>query len=219
MRAHFLNNRILIILIQLVLMVSVSTSSCSQDTGNAAKKGQEPSKALTADQAQQIKTILSGYNPSTLTPDIAKEIHEKFRAAGIHPGPDTKDAIIAAGFDPEKLRTLAPPPDKSGKEGKNPPSVDERLKMLEEKVIKPLGLTDTQNGTIKNAYIVFFTEMDKLRAPADDKQAPPDRSKVEPLEKARDEKIHKVLTDDQFSKYHELEKASRPPKPNANEVR
>lgn len=33
----------------------------------------------------------------------------KFREAGIHGGPETREAIIAAGFDPEKLRSLNPP--------------------------------------------------------------------------------------------------------------
>ena len=72
----------------------------------------------------------SHYNASKLTAADAKAIHEKLREAGIHAWPETRDAIIAAGFDPEKLRTLDPPknPDNQGKP--SPPSDEERLKTL-----------------------------------------------------------------------------------------
>ena len=43
-------------------------------------------------------------------------------------------------------------------------------------------------------------------------QVPMDKSKVDPLERTRDEKTRLVLSKDQFMKYQELEKVSRPPR-------
>lgn len=65
---------------------------------------------LTEAQQAQVKSILSKYDAATLTADQARAIHEAFRAAGLRGGPAVGDAIRAAGFDPEKLRELAPPP-------------------------------------------------------------------------------------------------------------
>lgn len=78
---------------------------------------------LSESQQAQVKAILSKYDPKTLTADQAKAIHEAFRQAGLRGGPAMGDAIRAAGFDPEKLRDLAPPPDRSpGAGGERRPS-------------------------------------------------------------------------------------------------
>ena len=69
---------------------------------------------LTADQVATVKAILSKYDPATLTAEQAKAIHEAFRKAGLRGGPAMGDAIKAAGFDPDKLRDLAPPPGREG---------------------------------------------------------------------------------------------------------
>ena len=127
-------------IIVIMLIVLIQGESISQDNQNPKQKNDKNSQTLTAEQTAQIKTILSQYNASTLTAKEAKETHEKFREAGIHAGPETKDAIIAAGFDPEKLRTLAPPPTHDKKDGSNPSTIEERLKVVEEKIIKPLSL-------------------------------------------------------------------------------
>ena len=68
------------------------------------------SETLTDAQKEQVKAILSKYNASTLTADQAKAIHEAFRQAGLRGGPAMGDTLKAAGFDPDKLRDLAPPP-------------------------------------------------------------------------------------------------------------
>lgn len=73
-----------------------------------------PSETLTPAQVEQVKAILSKYDPATLTADQAKAIHEAFRQVGIHGGPAMGEAVKAAGFDPDKLRDLAPPPDRKG---------------------------------------------------------------------------------------------------------
>ncbi|MEI7635442.1 MAG: hypothetical protein WCK47_14315 [bacterium] len=77
---------------------------------------------LTDEQAKQVKTILTKYNANTLTADQARAIHEAFRQAGLRGGPAMGDAIKAAGFDPDKLRDLAPSPGKDSKGGRRPPS-------------------------------------------------------------------------------------------------
>jgi len=75
---------------------------------------------LTEAQKGQVKAILSKYDASTLTADQAKAIHEAFRQAGLRGGPAIADTIKAAGFDPDKLRDLAPPPDRAGGGNRRP---------------------------------------------------------------------------------------------------
>lgn len=67
-------------------------------------------ESLTATQTEQVKVMLSKYDANTLTADQAKAIHEAFRQTGLRGGPVLNAAVKAAGFDPDKLRDLAPPP-------------------------------------------------------------------------------------------------------------
>ncbi|MEI6810180.1 MAG: hypothetical protein WCN95_15790, partial [bacterium] len=76
------------------------------------------SETITDAQKEQVKAILSKYDASTLTADQAKAIHEAFRQAGLRGGPSMADAIRDAGFDPDKLRDLAPPPGQGQGQGK-----------------------------------------------------------------------------------------------------
>jgi hypothetical protein len=75
---------------------------------------------LTADQKSQIQSILSQYDPDNVTEDDAKAIFQAFRDAGIKPSPGMKEAIEAAGFDADDMRTKgkpeggAPPPPPPG---------------------------------------------------------------------------------------------------------
>ncbi|MGZ9221079.1 MAG: hypothetical protein ACXW4Q_03145, partial [Anaerolineales bacterium] len=64
---------------------------------------------LTDQQKSQIQTILSEYDPQSLTSEKAQEIFSKFREAGIAPAKGMKEAIEAAGFDAEQLRSLGMP--------------------------------------------------------------------------------------------------------------
>ena len=117
-------------LAQMMGMITVGVSmACAQEMpppeGNRPPGGDRPPRMerpprgeqgapdttpLTEAQQAQVKAILSKYDPATLTADQAKAIHESFRQAGLRAGPAMGDAIRAAGFDPEKLRDLAPPP-------------------------------------------------------------------------------------------------------------
>ena len=95
----------------------------------------------------------------------------------------------------------------------HPPTTEERMKIVQEKIIKPLSLNTTQSQTVTQAFMEFFTAADNARKNQKDMHGPLDKSIIGPIEKTRDDKISKVLTKDQFTKYLELEKAARPPKP------
>jgi len=82
-----------------------------QDDRRPPRRGEQGcDETLTAEQTTQVKAILSKYDPNTLTADQARAIHKTFRKAGLRGGPAMGDAVKAAGFDPDKLRDLAPPP-------------------------------------------------------------------------------------------------------------
>ncbi|NMB88678.1 MAG: hypothetical protein GYA17_09975 [Chloroflexi bacterium] len=66
-------------------------------------------QALTDEQKSSIESILSEYDPENITAEDAQSIFESFREAGIRPGPGMKEAIEAAGFDAEELRSLGMP--------------------------------------------------------------------------------------------------------------
>jgi hypothetical protein len=193
----------------IILLLIPELNSC-QTAPDTRQRTQEKPQTLTAEKKQQIKTILSGYNASKLTADDARAIHNKFREAGIHAGPETNSVIIENGFDPELLKKLAPPPDSDMKEKKGPQSVNERIRIVDEKICTPLKLTDVQKGTVEKAFIDFYNERDALAKTAREPGVPLEKSEIEPLEKSRDEKIRKVLSSDQYSKYLELEKTARP---------
>jgi hypothetical protein len=95
-----------------------------------ARRGdrQEQEAALTDAQKAQVKAILSKYSATTLTADQAKAIHEAFRQAGMRGGPAMNDAIKSAGFDPDQLRDLAPPPDQAKEKDARPPRPEDEQK-------------------------------------------------------------------------------------------
>jgi len=198
------------ILVGIIMILFIPAGTFCQDKQNPPQKPQQQSKAITPDQAATIKKILSKYNASTLTSADAKSIMEQFRQAGIHAGPENGDAIKAAGFDPEKLKSLAPPPDAGNQGRPNPPSAEERMKTTEAKVIKPLGLNASQNEVVTKAYKDFYTDVDAIAKTQGNQQGPPDKSKVEPLRQKRDDRIKQVLTADQYKKYQDLERANHP---------
>lgn len=74
--------------------------------GNRAFPAPQP---LTDEQKSQVQSILSQYDPSKVSAEDAKNIFKAFRQADIQPGPDLKNAISAAGFDADNLRSLARP--------------------------------------------------------------------------------------------------------------
>ena len=83
--------------------------------------GPGQTETLTDAQKAQVKAILSKFDPNALTADKAKAIHEAFREAGLRGGPAMSETIQAAGFSPDKLRDLAPPPGDVGGGNDRPP--------------------------------------------------------------------------------------------------
>ncbi|MCX6250935.1 MAG: hypothetical protein NTX61_09290 [Bacteroidetes bacterium] len=217
MKRISLKNNVKNIRFALILLFLIWGFSFCQNTQNRGQETPQKQQTLTPEKTTTIKNILSKYNALTLTAADAKAIHQKFREAGIHAGPETRDAIKVAGFDSEKLRTLDPPPDGNNQERPKPPSAEERMKTVETAIIKPLMLSATQQEALLNAYKCFFSELENLLKIQANPQVPLEKSKIDPLEKARDEKIRLVLSAEQFQKYRELEKASRPPRANAPE--
>ena len=67
---------------------------------------------LSDEQKAKVVSILSRYDSSKLTAADAKAINNAFREAGIRQGPGQQEAIEAAGFDPQKISSLDPPPDR-----------------------------------------------------------------------------------------------------------
>lgn len=200
----------------IVILLSLQPAFCQQNR-KTDQNQQAKTQTITAEQTRQIKKILSNYNAAKITAADAKAIQEKFRESGIHAGPESNNAITAAGFDPEKLRTLAPPPNNGNIIKQGSPSMDERIKTVRGKICKPLLLTSDQTEEVCTAFTEFYSSMDKLAKSSANQQLAPDKLKVEPMEKSRDAKIKKVVSTEQFKKYVELEKASRPNRPERKE--
>jgi hypothetical protein len=75
--------------------------------------------------------------------------------------------------------------------------------------LKPeLNLTDQQTKDLDPVYTEFYTEVDKLRASGN--PTPEDRQK---LMAARDEKLKKILSEEQMKKLKEIEDQMRQRRP------
>jgi hypothetical protein len=96
---------------------------------------------------------------------------------------------------------------------KNPPPIEERLKMINEKICLPLKLDKKQTETVSQAFKEFFIEIDKLIDFKENQPRQPEKSKVDAFAKVRDAKIKKVIPSNLYIKFQELEIASRPPNP------
>lgn len=90
------------------------TEKTVQQLNGSEEKREKRTEELTEVQKAKVIAILSNYNSDSLTSTEAKAIHEAFREAGLRGGPAAEKAIREAGFNPEKLRDLAPPPDMGG---------------------------------------------------------------------------------------------------------
>ncbi len=75
-------------------------------------KGSQEKVFVSEDLDAKVKEILSKYSVDTLTQDDAVAINNAFREAGIRRGSSQRQAIIAAGFDPQAISSLDPPPDR-----------------------------------------------------------------------------------------------------------
>lgn len=116
---------------------------------------------LSQDQKTKIQEILSEYDPENITEEIAKEIFEKFRTAGISPSKGMKEAIEAAGFDAEELRSLGMPKEQGvgGMQGMGsmmpPPPPRELSDEQKSEIEEILAEYDPANITQENAKEIF----------------------------------------------------------------
>jgi hypothetical protein len=101
--------------------------------------------------------------------------------------------------------------------GMKPPPIKERIKMVEERICQPLKLDQAQTEKVASAFIDFFLAMDKLADKTANPPTRPEKSKVDPLAKMRDEKVKQAIPESLYQKYLELELQLRPKGPE-NEV-
>ncbi|MEI7904902.1 MAG: hypothetical protein WCI43_05770 [Candidatus Firestonebacteria bacterium] len=97
----------------LVIAMLVSLFAAAAAAQEARGAGED--QTLTNAQKAAVKEIISKYKADTLTANDAKAIHRALRDAGVRGGPTEDRAISEAGFDPEKLKELDPPPSRLGK--------------------------------------------------------------------------------------------------------
>lgn len=95
--------------------------------------------------------------------------------------------------------------------GRKPPTSEELLKMVNEKICQPLKLDKNQTAKVSVAFKDFFSEMDKLIDFKSNPPRMPEKSKIDALAKIRDNKVKKVIPEKLFDKYIELEKTTHPP--------
>ncbi|OAZ04253.1 hypothetical protein [Flavobacterium succinicans] len=100
----------------------------------------------------------------------------------------------------------------SDSKGPKPPTLEQRLKMVTEKICLPLKLDKNQTKKVGDVFKDFFSEMDKSIDLKTNPPRMPEKSKVEALAKIRDNKVKKIIPENLFDKYLELEKTIRPPR-------
>ena len=118
--------------IAIALALATLTINTSAQQGGD-RQGQPPggedargkAEALTDAQVKQVGTILAQYDAQALTAEQARAIHGAFREAGLPGGPAINEAVTAAGFSPDKLRDLDPPPSAPGGEQRAPKGGEE----------------------------------------------------------------------------------------------
>ena len=96
-----------------------------------------------------------------------------------------------------------------GNGDRKPPSIEERIKMIDEKICQPLKLDKTQKEKLMSAFNTFFIDLDKIAMPP----ARPEKSKVDALAKIRDAKVKLAIPEALYPKYLELEMQTRPKVP------
>lgn len=103
-----------------------------------------------------------------------------------------------------------------GQQPTEPPSIEERLKKLNEIILQDVQPTASQKGAIEKAWKLFLTTEDKARKenPPPAPGTRPDPKMKETIDKRaeeRDEEVKKILSEVQFKKYKEAVKKLKPP--------
>ncbi len=96
----------------LLTFSSISTAEIKSQTGKQPGPSAK-SEISNTEYTSAVAAILKNYNAATLTAADAKAINNAFRQVGVRQGDMQKEAIKAAGFDPRKISSLDPPPEKN----------------------------------------------------------------------------------------------------------
>ncbi len=122
-------------------------------------------KELTDDQIQTITDILSQYDPDNVSDEDAKAIFQAFEDAGITPAKGMKEAIEAAGFDAEDLRSrgmseagmMPPPPPEDSNSSINLSALQSLQEILNQYDLTNLSDSDQESllSQLEDSGLVF----------------------------------------------------------------
>lgn len=138
-----------------------------QGMGSAFSAGMMPKmKELSSEQTSQIAEILSQYDPDNVSDEDAKAIFAAFKDAGITPAKGMREAIEAAGFDAEDLRTRGmgdqgmmppPPPQSSSSQGINLSALKSLQELLSQYDLNNLSTSDQKDLTSQLQELGFIS--------------------------------------------------------------
>jgi hypothetical protein len=98
-----------------------------------------------------------------------------------------------------------------------PPSVEEKIKKLDEVIFREVELNEAQKAAIGHAFKTFFSAEDQLRKENPPPPPPPPvpklKAAMDKLVQERDESIKEILSEKQFEKYRTALEKLHPPKP------
>ena len=83
--------------------------------------GAPAAQPLSATELAKVKTVLAPYKPASLSIEDAKTIKRSLRDAGLRRSRELDAALASAGFSPERLDALDPPPPRPAGDGPAPP--------------------------------------------------------------------------------------------------
>ena len=108
--------------------------------------------SLSESQKSSVNKILAGFDTEALSDEDVKSINDAFRAEGIRPSADLRDAIEAAGFDAADLRPTGGSRGAGGPPPPPPSSDDEAVSALLE------ILEDFESETLDEAALSQIQE-------------------------------------------------------------
>lgn len=134
---------------------------------------------------------------------------------------ETKMKMMAAALllVVSMVKAQQPQPPAGGKPQGPPHSPAEHSKMVAAKLEKDLLLNQEQANKVAAAYEAFFKSMEQVKGkpmpppPPPPPLSPEQKKKADSLSAIRDALIKKALTEGQFTKYKQIEKTLRPPRP------
>jgi len=130
-------------------------------SGSVAAYGRQVAPpTLSESQKSSVQGILSGYDAENLSKEDVQAIRAAFRAEGIRPSRDLKNAIEASGFDASELRSKGGPHGAGGHRPPPPPEAEEDavsalleiLEDYEDETLDQNALTEIQSKLQEAGY-------------------------------------------------------------------